>query len=337
MSVNILAIETSCDETSAAVVVDGKAIKSNIIYSQIATHRDYGGVVPEIASREHLKKLSPIVERALAEANLTVADLQAVAVTEGPGLVGSLLVGLSYAKAMALSLGIPLIGVHHLIGHVYGGIMSAESLEFPCVALITSGGHCTLLLVEGPLKFCLLGETRDDAAGEVLDKVARSLGLPYPGGSALEELAASGSKDAIEFPRAWLEKDSLDFSFSGLKSSVLNYLNRCEMKGMEIPRADVASSFQEAVFDVLAAKSVRAAVKYKVSDVILCGGVAANGRLRACLLRACEREGIALRVPPKILCTDNGAMIGGAAYEKYKAGKYSDLSLNAAAVLPIYG
>lgn len=335
MTVPILAIETSCDETAAAVVSDGRQIRSNIIYSQIATHRDYGGVVPEIASREHLKKLSPVVGQALRESQLQRDELAAIAVTVGPGLVGSLLVGLSYGKAMALALGVPLIGVHHLVGHVYAAIMTADSLCFPCVGLITSGGHSSLVLLKDGLTCTLLGETRDDAAGEVLDKVARSLGLPYPGGAALEDLAAGGDGTAIDFPRAWLEKDSYDFSFSGLKSSVLNYLNRCQMKGEPVAKNDVAASFQEAVFEVLALKAVHACRDHGVTDLLLCGGVAANGRLRQIIGEQAAQRSLRLHVPPKILCTDNGAMIGGAAYELYKAERFSGFDLNAAAVLPL--
>lgn len=333
MGVNILAIETSCDETSAAVVSEGRIIKSNIIYTQIATHKAYGGVVPEIASREHLRKISQVVEAAVSESGLKKSDLSAIAVTQGPGLVGSLLVGLSYAKAMAAALNIPLIGVHHLAGHLYGGIMSVEGLEPPLVGLIASGGHSTLVALRQHLDFQVLGETRDDAPGEVLDKVARSLGLPYPGGAALEKLAANGDKTAIEFPRAWLEQGSLDFSFSGLKSSVLNYLNRAAMKGEAVSYPDLAASFQEALFEVLAVKAVTGCEREGAKALVLAGGVAANGRLCEIMAAKAEAKGIAFYHPPKILCTDNGAMIGAAAYHKFLKGDFSGLDLNSAANL----
>ena len=335
MSVNILAIETSCDETSAAVVSDGRTIKSNIIYTQIATHKAYGGVVPEIASREHLRKISEVVATAIEESGLAKNDLSAIAVTEGPGLIGSLLVGLSYAKAMSGALAIPLIGVHHIAGHLYGGIMSYPELEPPLVGMIASGGHSTLVSMPSHMEFKVLGETRDDAPGEVLDKVARSIGLSYPGGAALEQLAAAGNKEAIEFPRAWLEENSLDFSFSGLKSSVLNYLNRAEMKGEDVSYPDLAASFQEALFEVLAVKAVDACRREGAKSLVLSGGVAANGRLCQIMSALAETQGLNFYHPTKILCTDNGAMIGAAAYHKYLKGDFSSLELNAAANLAL--
>lgn len=335
MSVKILAIESSCDETSAAVVADGKEILSNVIYTQIATHKAYGGVVPEIASREHLRKISAVVKTAIAESGVAVEELDAIAVTKGPGLIGSLLVGLSYAKAMAETLAIPLIGVHHLSGHLYGGIMSNDDLEPPLCALITSGGHSSIIYMEEHLDFEVLGETRDDAAGEVLDKVARSLGLPYPGGAALEKLAAAGNPDAIDFPRAWLEPDSFDFSFSGLKSHVLNYLNRAEMKGETVNKADVAASFQKALFEVLTEKTVRACLKKNCRQLVLSGGVAANGCLRDMLATACAKNDIRFCYPPKVLCTDNAAMIGGVAYYKFLKKEFNSISLNATANIPL--
>lgn len=335
MSVHILAIESSCDETSAAVVDDGRIIRSNIIYTQIATHKAYGGVVPEIASREHLRKISPVVTSAVEESGLSWQDIDAVAVTKGPGLIGSLLVGLSYAKAVAETLDVPLIGVHHLSGHLYGGVMSSDEMEPPLVALIASGGHSSVVYMPEHLRFEVMGETRDDAAGEVLDKVARSLGLPYPGGAALEQLAAEGNPDAIDFPRAWLEPDSFDFSFSGLKSHVLNYLNRAAMKGETINKSDVAASFQKALFEVLAEKTVRACKEKGVSRLVLSGGVAANGCLRGMLSERAEKEGILFHYPPKVLCTDNAAMIGGVAYHKYLRGDFNSISLNATASMPL--
>lgn len=331
MSVKILAIETSCDETSAAVVCDGVEIKSNIIYTQIATHKAYGGVVPEIASREHLRKITQVVETALEESGVDRGELDAIAVTQGPGLIGSLLVGLSYAKAMAAALDIPLIGVHHIAGHLYGGIMCNQGLEPPLVGLIASGGHSTLVYLPRHLEFEVLGETRDDAPGEVLDKIARSLGLSYPGGAALEQLAFQGDREAIEFPRAWLEPGSLDFSFSGLKSSVLNYLNRCSMKGETVSYPDVAASFQEALFEVLAVKAVEGCRLRQAKSLVLSGGVAANRRLTEIIAQKAKDAQVNFYYPPKILCTDNAAMIGAVAYRKFLKGEFSPEHLNASA------
>lgn len=331
MSINILAIESSCDETAAAVVADGKTIRSNVIYTQIATHKAYGGVVPEIASREHLRKISSVVKTAIAEAGITLVEVDAVAVTKGPGLIGSLLVGLSYGKAVAETLDVPLIGVHHLAGHLYGGIMSADDMEPPLVALIASGGHSSIVYLPEHLRFEVMGETRDDAAGEVLDKVARALGLPYPGGAALEALAKTGNPDAIDFPRAWLDLGCFDFSFSGLKSHVLNYLNRAEMKGETVNQGDVAASFQKALFEVLAKKAVDACKVKGVSKLILSGGVAANGTLRQMIAGLASEENICFHYPPKVLCTDNAAMIGAVAYYKYLRKEFNSISLNATA------
>ncbi len=335
MSVHILAIESSCDETSAAVVDDGRNIRSNIIYTQIATHKAYGGVVPEIASREHLRKISSVVKLALEESGLAPSSLDAVAVTKGPGLIGSLLVGLSYAKAVAETLEIPLIGVHHLSGHLYGGVMSAQDMEPPLCALIASGGHSSIVYMPEHLKFEVMGETRDDAAGEVLDKIARSLGLPYPGGAALERLAEGGDPESIDFPRAWLGPDSYDFSFSGLKSHVLNYLNRAAMKNEEVNKADVAASFQQALFEVLSKKTIRACKERGVKQLILSGGVAANGCLKSMMAEHAEAEGIRFHAPPKILCTDNAAMIGSVAYYKFLKKDFNSISLNATANMPL--
>ena len=335
MSVHILAIESSCDETYAAVVSDGRTILSNVIYTQIATHKAYGGVVPEIASREHLRKISSVVKTAMEESGLKYEDLSAIAVTKGPGLIGSLLVGLSYAKALAETLELPLIGVHHLSGHLYGGVMSSPGMEPPLCALIVSGGHSSVVYMPEHLKFEVMGETRDDAAGEVLDKVARSLGLPYPGGAALEKLAAAGDPNAIDFPRAWLEPDSYDFSFSGLKSHVLNYLNRAEMKGEIVSKEDVAASFQQALFEVLAEKAVRACKEKGVNQLILSGGVAANQCLCGMIRERAEKENILFHYPPKVLCTDNAAMIGSVAYYKYLKKDFNSISLNATANMPL--
>ena len=335
MSINILAIETSCDETSAAVVAGGKEIRSNVIYTQIATHKAYGGVVPEIASREHLRKISTVVKTAIREANIEPDEINAVAVTKGPGLIGSLLVGLSYAKAVASTWGVPLIGVHHLAGHLYAGIMSAEAMEPPLCALIASGGHSSIVYLPEHLKFEVMGETRDDAAGEVLDKVARALGLPYPGGAALEELARGGNPGAIDFPRAWLSPDSFDFSFSGLKSHVLNHLNRGRMRGEPVNYADVAASFQKALFEVLAQKTINACKKKGADRLLLAGGVAANSALREEIAALAAEAGIDFHYPPKVLCTDNAAMIGAVAYHKFLRKEFNSSSLNATANMPL--
>lgn len=335
MSIHILAIETSCDETSAAVVTDGKTIRSNVIYTQIATHKAYGGVVPEIASREHLRKISAVVKTAVEESGISLSGIDAVAVTKGPGLIGSLLVGLSYGKAVAKTLDVPLIGVHHLAGHLYGGIMSADNMEPPLIALIASGGHSSVVCLREHLHFDVMGETRDDAAGEVLDKVARALGLPYPGGAALERLAEEGDPLAIDFPRAWLDPDGFDFSFSGLKSHVLNYLNRAEMKGETVNTADVAASFQKALFDVLAQKAVNACKAKGIDRLVLSGGVAANHTLREMITALAAPENIRFHYPPKTLCTDNAAMIGAVAYYKYLRGEFNSSSLNATANIPL--
>ena len=269
------------------------------------------------------------------ESGLKYEDLSAIAVTKGPGLIGSLLVGLSYAKALAETLELPLIGVHHLSGHLYCGVMSSPGMEPPLCALIVSGGHSSVVYMPEHLKFEVMGETRDDAAGEVLDKVARSLGLPYPGGAALEKLAAAGDPNAIDFPRAWLEPDSYDFSFSGLKSHVLNYLNRAEMKGEIVSKEDVAASFQQALFEVLAEKAVRACKEKGVNQLILSGGVAANQCLCGMIRERAEKENILFHYPPKVLCTDNAAMIGSVAYYKYLKKDFNSISLNATANMPL--
>jgi N6-L-threonylcarbamoyladenine synthase len=335
-TINILAIESSCDETSAAVVADGKEIKSNIILSQVAVHQRFGGVVPEIASRQHLEAISPVVQEAVNKAGMTLSDIDGVAVTYGPGLVGALLVGVSYAKAISYALKKPLIAVHHLEGHIYAGFLEHRDMEFPLVALVVSGGHTSLLYLSGPGDYVLLGQTRDDAAGEAFDKVSRSLGLGYPGGPQIEKMAAQGDKDKIVFPRAWLEEGSLDFSFSGLKSAVLNYLNQCRMKGEAYCTEDVAAGLQEAIVDVLSAKAVMASKKMAVSTIILAGGVAANGRLREVLSHRADREKIRVIWPSPILCTDNAAMIGCAAYYKFLRGDFADLTLNAVPNIPLF-
>jgi len=326
--IKILAIETSCDETSVAIIKNGKEILTNIISSQIPCHQKFGGVVPEIASRKHVELINPVIQEALDEASLTLADIDAVAVTYGPGLVGALLVGVSTAKALAFAMDVPLIGVNHMEGHIYANFL-ANDLEFPVLCLVVSGGHTELILIREHGTYELLGKTRDDAAGEAFDKVARSLGLGYPGGPLIDKLAKEGNPEGVVLPRAYLEEGSLDFSFSGLKSAVLNYLNRAQQKGETINQADLAASFQRSVTDVLVNKTIRAAKQVGVKNVILAGGVAANVELRERLSAKAEDNGLALYYPPLVLCTDNAAMIGAAAYYKFIKGDFAPLNLNA--------
>ena len=325
----ILGIETSCDETSAAVLLNGTDLLSHVIASQITTHQKYGGVVPEIASREHSLHWQGVVQQALEEAKLDYTDLSAVAVTYGPGLVGSLLVGVSAAKALAYALGIPLIGVNHLEGHIYANFLHTPDLEFPLLALLVSGGHTHLILFRGHGDYQVLGQTRDDAAGEALDKVARTLGLGYPGGPQIQSKAKDGDATAFNFPRAMLEPGSLDFSFSGMKSAVLNTLNSAQMKGQELNVADLAASFQQAVVDVLVRKTILALKQTEVKTLLLAGGVAANELLRDTLTLELHRQQVRLVYPPPLYCTDNGAMIATAGHYRYLAGDFAPWTLNA--------
>lgn len=336
MPVHILAIETSCDETSAAVITDGTIIRSNVISSQIDVHQKYGGVVPEIASRKHLERISQVVKDAVSQSGLIFAELDAVAVTYGPGLVGALLVGVSHAKGLAYALKKPLIGVHHLEGHIYASFLEHPDLGFPAIALIVSGGHTSLVHIPDHGQYVLLGQTRDDAAGEAFDKIARSLGLGYPGGPQIQKAATTGNPLSLSFPRAWLEPGSLDFSFSGLKSAVLNYLNRCAMKNEPYQVADVAAGFQEAIVEVLVEKTLWAVKKTGVDAVILAGGVAANVRLREAFIRKAEKENIRVYWPSPLLCTDNAAMIGCAAYHKFCRHHFAELDLNAVPNLSLF-
>jgi len=330
-----LAIESSCDETAVAIMKEGREILSNIISSQIDVHKLYGGVVPEIASRHHLNNINHVVDEALDQAGTTIEEVDFIGVTYGPGLVGALLIGLATAKAIALATGKPLVGVHHIQGHISANYIEHKNLKPPFMALVVSGGHTNIVEVTGYNECKVLGSTRDDAAGEAFDKVARVLGLGYPGGPLIDKIAKEGNPAAVQFKRVFLEKGSLDFSFSGIKTGVLNYINNEKQAGREINVPDVAASFQQAVLDVIVAKAVSAAKSHRKDKLILAGGVAANSKLRQMLEEECEKKGIKLYAPSPILCTDNGAMIGCAAYYKYKSGEIDDLTLDAVANLPL--
>lgn len=327
--IKILAIESSCDETAAAVVVNGRDVRSNVISSQIALHTLYGGVVPEIASRKHIEKINQVIEQALSDAQMTLSDIDAIGVTYGPGLVGALLVGVAEAKAIAYARNLPLVGVHHIEGHISANYIENKELEPPFLCLVVSGGHTHLVRVEDYGKYQIIGKTRDDAAGEAFDKVARAIGLGYPGGPKIEKVAHEGDPDAIAFPRAKVGADVYDFSFSGLKSAVLNYLNGCKMKGIEVSQADVAASFQKSVTDVLVEHAMHAVDEFGMDKFAIAGGVASNGTIRAAMEEACRKKGVKFYHPSPILCTDNAAMIGAAAYYDYIAGKRDGLDLNA--------
>jgi N6-L-threonylcarbamoyladenine synthase len=327
--IRILAIESSCDETAAAVVVNGRDLRSNVISSQIALHTLYGGVVPEIASRKHIEKINQVIECALSEAQMTLDDIDVIGVTYGPGLVGALLVGVAEAKAISFARDIPLVGVHHIEGHISANYIENKELEPPFLCLVVSGGHTHLVKVTDYGKYEILGRTRDDAAGEAFDKVARAIGLGYPGGPKIEKVSHEGNPDAIDFPRAKIADGVYDFSFSGLKSAVLNYLNGCRMKDIPICQADVAASFQKSVTDVLVEHAMRAVDEFHMDKFAIAGGVASNGVIRAAMEEACAKKGVAFYHPSPILCTDNAAMIGAAAYYDYLAGKRAGFNLNA--------
>lgn len=325
----ILGIESSCDETAASVVCNGREVLSNVISSQIELHKLYGGVVPEIASRKHIEKINQVVEEALEEAKVTLEDIDAIAVTYGPGLVGALLVGVAAAKAIAYAAQKPLVGVHHIEGHVSANFIEHKELEPPFLCLIVSGGHTHLVVVKDYGEYEIIGRTRDDAAGEAFDKVARAIGLGYPGGPKIDKLSKEGNPKAITFPRAKVGDSEYDFSFSGLKSAVLNYLNSCTMKGENVCEADVAASFQASVVDVLVSHTIAAAKEYGFDTVALAGGVASNSGLREGMEKACQENGLKLCYPSPIFCTDNGAMIGVAGYYEYIKGTRHGWDLNA--------
>lgn len=327
--VKILAIESSCDETAAAVVVNGRDVRSNVISSQIDIHTLYGGVVPEIASRKHIERINQVIEQALEEAEITLDDLDAVAVTYGPGLVGALLVGVAEAKAIAYAKKLPLLGVHHIEGHISANYIENKELKPPFLCLVVSGGHTHLVNVSDYGVYEVIGATRDDAAGEAFDKAARAIGLGYPGGPKIEKAARLGHAQAIHFPRAKVGGSDYDFSFSGLKSAVLNYLNGCRMKNIPIIQEDVAASFQKAVVDVLVSHAAHAIEQYQVEKFAIAGGVASNTMLRNSIKEACEQRGVQFYHPSAVLCTDNAAMIGTAAYYDYIAGRRDGWNLNA--------
>ncbi|GEP79574.1 tRNA (adenosine(37)-N6)-threonylcarbamoyltransferase complex transferase subunit TsaD [Staphylococcus carnosus] len=329
----ILAIESSCDETSASVIKNGKEILSNTVLSQIESHKRFGGVVPEVASRHHVEGITTTIEEALNTADTSMEEIDAVAVTEGPGLIGALLIGINAAKALAFAYDKPLVPVHHIAGHIYANNLE-EPFEFPLMALIVSGGHTELVYMKDHLSFEVIGETRDDAVGEAYDKVARTIGLSYPGGPQVDKLAAEG-EDTYDFPRVWLEQDSFDFSFSGLKSAVINKLHNLKQKKEAIIPENVATSFQNSVVEVLVGKAIKACETYNVHQLIVAGGVASNKGLRQELKKACAEHDIKLSIPSPKLCTDNAAMIGAAGHYMYEAGMRSDMHLNGHSSLDI--
>ncbi|MBO5059643.1 MAG: tRNA (adenosine(37)-N6)-threonylcarbamoyltransferase complex transferase subunit TsaD [Clostridia bacterium] len=335
MDTYILGIESSCDETAASVVKNGREILSNVINTQIDFHKKYGGVVPEIASRKHIENIDAVIDEALSAANMSLCDIDAIAVTNGPGLVGALLVGVSAAKAIAYAANKPLVPVHHIRGHITANFLAHKELEPPFVCLVASGGHSHIVNVKDYTDFEILGRTRDDAAGEAFDKIARVLGLGYPGGPLVDKLAQEGNPHAIEFPRVKMDKDSLDFSFSGVKTAVINYIHKAEQKGEEINCADVAASFQNAVTDALCEHTIEGAVAACAKTVALAGGVAANSQLREKMTAMCKKHGISVVYPPPVLCTDNAAMIAAAGYYSYLDGERAGLDLNAVPNLPL--
>ena len=329
-----LSIESSCDETAAAVLANGRELLSNVISTQIETHKLYGGVVPEIASRQHLMNINSVIAKALDDAGVTISDIDLIAVTYGPGLIGALVIGVAAAKALALANDIPLVGVNHMHGHISSNYISYPELEPPFVSLVISGGHTNLINVKDYTSFEVIGSTRDDAVGEAYDKVARVIGLGYPGGPKIDNLAKDGDPEAIHFKRVYLDKDSLDFSFSGIKTAVLNYVNTERQANRELDISNIAAGFQEAIVDVLVDKSMQAVRQYGDGRLVLAGGVAANSRIREAVTKRCEEEGIELFLPEKKLCTDNAAMIACAGYYKYLKCGADSLRLDATANLP---
>ena len=331
----ILGIESSCDETAAAVVKNGNQILSNVINTQIELHKKYGGVVPEIASRKHIESIDAVVNEAMEKAGAEFSDIDAVAITYGPGLVGALLVGVSFAKGLAYALKKPLVPVHHIRGHIMANFLAHKNLKPPFISLVASGGHSHIVLVKDYTKFEILGRTRDDAAGEAFDKIARVIGLGYPGGPLIDKLAKEGNKEAFKFPRVRMDKTSLDFSFSGVKTAVINCLHKLEQQGAEYNKADVAASFQDAVTDVLCEHTLEAARLCKIKTVALAGGVASNSQLREKMKNMAEKDGIDVLYPPPVLCTDNGAMIACAGYYGFLEQDFAALDLNAVPALSL--
>lgn len=331
----ILGIESSCDETAAAVVRNGRTMLSNVINSQIDIHKQYGGVVPEIASRCHISAVNAVVDEALGQAGVTFDDIDAIAVTYGPGLVGALLVGVSTAKALAYALKKPLVNVHHIKGHICANYVAHKELEPPFVCLVASGGHSHIVYAKDFMKYEIMGMTRDDAAGEAFDKIARILGLGYPGGPKIDRLAKEGNPHAVEFPRVKMAGDSLDFSFSGVKTAVINHVHKLEQKGESYNKADIAASFQNAVTDALCSHTIEAALRKGTKTIVLAGGVASNSALRKKMTEQAGKQGIAVLYPPPVLCTDNAVMIASAGYYEYISGTRADMRLNAVPSLPL--
>jgi N6-L-threonylcarbamoyladenine synthase len=331
----VLGIESSCDETAAAILRDGQTLASDLVASQIDLHQAYGGVVPELASRQHMETINYLIDQAVAQAGITLKDLEGIAVSKGPGLEGALLVGVNTAKALAYSLGIPCLGVNHMEGHIYANWLSRRDIGFPLLGLIVSGGHTALTLLEGHGQYRLLGQTRDDAAGEAYDKVGRAMGLDYPGGPVIDRLAGTGRGETYSLPKMQLRDDPWGFSFSGLKTAVLNLLNQKAMKGEEVNKADLAAAFQENVTETLTQKTLAAAKAYGIDSILLAGGVAANSRLRQKMTTACQERGLKLYYPQLAYCTDNAAMIACAGYYRLRAGFRDDLTLNAAPALGV--
>ena len=328
MSIYTLALESSCDETSASVLKDGRTVLSNVISSQVPIHRKFGGVVPEIASRHHIEQVIPVIDQALRDANVTLQDIDHIGVTYGPGLVGALLVGVAAAKGLSFATGIPLVPVHHMEGHIFANFLANPELEPPFLSLVVSGGHTMLVHVKGYEEFDILGQTRDDAAGEAFDKIARVMGFPYPGGPHIDALAIEGNPDAIEFPKALSEPGNFEFSFSGLKSAVINLVHNEEQRGNEIRKKDLATSFQNTVVEIITKKTMKALKDYQVNNLIVAGGVAANKGIREKLASLCEKENINYSFPDIKYCTDNAAMIAASGYYAYILGERADLTLN---------